>query len=290
MNSSMFGYIRPYKPELLMKEFTKYRSIYCGLCKQIGELAGTLPRVTVAYEITFLGVLLFAVSEADAELQMEGCFKHLGRKHAIAQRNPILEFCAALSVILAYYKLEDDVVDGDKAMLARIGKTGLTPGRRRVLRRYEDLDTIVREGLHRLGALEAKPVTNVRLQEAAGVFGDLLYDAMKLLPRELLPDDLISETVCLMARDLGRWIYATDALDDLDEDLEEGRYNPLASLSREAASEYAESIQIEAEESLDLSAAVLPYRRDASIISNVIQLGLPRVRQQVSAGVPLDRI
>ena len=286
----MFGYIRPHKAELLMKEFTRYRAVYCGLCKQIGELAGTLPRITVAYEITFLGLLLISLREEDTELEMEGCFKHLGRKHLIAQRDPVLEYCAALSVILAYYKLDDDVADGDRPILARLGKAGLAPGRSKVLNKYAELDRAVKQGLKRLTLLEQEEPGSGTLDEAAGIFGQVLYEALQLLPPEILPDERIRETVCIMGREMGRWIYAVDAQDDRSTDLKESRYNPLASLSDEEAADMAEDIQRRAEESLDLSAAILPYWRDANIISNVIQLGLPRVRQQVSAGVPLDRI
>ena len=33
----LFGYIRPQKGELLVREFEQYRGFYCGLCKQLGN-------------------------------------------------------------------------------------------------------------------------------------------------------------------------------------------------------------------------------------------------------------
>jgi hypothetical protein len=54
----MFGYVRPLKPELLVREFSRYKSIYCGICKQIGHDYGQLPRLALGYDLTLLAVLL----------------------------------------------------------------------------------------------------------------------------------------------------------------------------------------------------------------------------------------
>ena len=34
----MFGYLRPFKDELLGKDLKKYNSYYCGLCNEIREV------------------------------------------------------------------------------------------------------------------------------------------------------------------------------------------------------------------------------------------------------------
>ncbi|MFT9057020.1 MAG: DUF5685 family protein, partial [Ethanoligenens sp.] len=28
----MFGYVKPFKPELKIREFEAYRAVYCGMC------------------------------------------------------------------------------------------------------------------------------------------------------------------------------------------------------------------------------------------------------------------
>ena len=33
----MFGYVRPYKPELLVKEYGQYKAVYCELCRVLGK-------------------------------------------------------------------------------------------------------------------------------------------------------------------------------------------------------------------------------------------------------------
>ena len=36
----MFGYVRPFKPELRMKEYEAYKAVYCGLCKECAGHTG----------------------------------------------------------------------------------------------------------------------------------------------------------------------------------------------------------------------------------------------------------
>ena len=55
----MFGYIRPQKGELLVREFEQYRGVYCGLCKQLGKSYGFAARMTLSYDCTFLGLLFW---------------------------------------------------------------------------------------------------------------------------------------------------------------------------------------------------------------------------------------
>ena len=61
----MFGYVRIEKPDLLIRDFTIYKSVYCGLCKAIGRRAGQIPRGAVTYDMTFLTLLLMALSVED---------------------------------------------------------------------------------------------------------------------------------------------------------------------------------------------------------------------------------
>lgn len=57
----MFGYIRPFQPELRMKEYEAYKSVYCGLCKELGRRYGIFARFTLSYDFTFLAILSMAV-------------------------------------------------------------------------------------------------------------------------------------------------------------------------------------------------------------------------------------
>ena len=59
----MFGYIKPYKPELKVKEFDTYQAVYCGLCRQLGEAFGPFAKLTLSYDFTFLAMAAMALRE-----------------------------------------------------------------------------------------------------------------------------------------------------------------------------------------------------------------------------------
>ena len=107
----MFGYVRPEKELLLMRDFNRYRSIYCGLCKTIKERYGNLPRLTVTYDMTFLATLLLSLSREDSEIVREGCLLNPMTKKAISKNHPALDFAADGSIILAYYSALDNAQD-----------------------------------------------------------------------------------------------------------------------------------------------------------------------------------
>ena len=54
----MFGYVTPLKPELKIREYEAFRSYYCGICMHIKECFGNIPRMSLNYDMTFLGLLL----------------------------------------------------------------------------------------------------------------------------------------------------------------------------------------------------------------------------------------
>lgn len=49
----MFGYIKPFKAELKVKEWEAYQGIYCGLCKQLAQRYGLFARMTLNYDLFF---------------------------------------------------------------------------------------------------------------------------------------------------------------------------------------------------------------------------------------------
>ena len=36
----MFGYVRPFKGEMLVKEYDAYKGVYCQLCRALGKYYG----------------------------------------------------------------------------------------------------------------------------------------------------------------------------------------------------------------------------------------------------------
>lgn len=59
----MFGYIKPCKPEMKVREFDTFKAIYCGLCKQLSHVFGPFASFTLSYDFTFMATVSLAMKE-----------------------------------------------------------------------------------------------------------------------------------------------------------------------------------------------------------------------------------
>ena len=50
----MFGYVIARKDTLSEEQLARYRGCYCGLCHALKEQAGSLHRLALNYDMTFL--------------------------------------------------------------------------------------------------------------------------------------------------------------------------------------------------------------------------------------------
>ena len=53
----MFGYVRPLKGELKVKEHEQFKAAYCGLCNTLKKRYGFFSRFLLNYDFTFLAML-----------------------------------------------------------------------------------------------------------------------------------------------------------------------------------------------------------------------------------------
>ena len=49
----MFGYVRPFKSELLVREYDQYKAAYCQLCRALREHYGRAASFPLSYDCTF---------------------------------------------------------------------------------------------------------------------------------------------------------------------------------------------------------------------------------------------
>ena len=115
----MFGYVKTDMPNMYVKDTILYKAMYCGLCKGLGKACGQKSRLVLNYDLTFLSVLLHNLANIDVKVEKQRCVIHPIRKKPIAEVDELTERIACLNVILAYYKLNDDVIDNDKGRLKR---------------------------------------------------------------------------------------------------------------------------------------------------------------------------
>jgi len=281
----MFGYVRPLKPELLVREFSRYKSIYCGICKQISRDYGQLPRLALGYDLTLLAVLLLSQTDTQPPDQPAGCIISPLPKRPIARGGPVLELCAGLTVLLAWHKAADDVRD-EPGIRSRAVRAALQGSQRKAARRYPEYDAIIAEELHNLNVIESGEPDLA----AAVVFGRLLERIFGLASVLVVEDQALQSALGLFGRHLGQWIYHLDAIDDWQGDCDNGRWNPYGSMTRDEALASATAAMMELEMEMDRTAALLPYHRDSGLMANIVTQGLPAAREQVFRGEKLRRL
>ena len=65
----MFGYIYVNEQELKLKDYTAYRSFYCGLCRNLHQRYGRTAQMMLNYDLTFLAILLTGLYEPETKAE-----------------------------------------------------------------------------------------------------------------------------------------------------------------------------------------------------------------------------
>ena len=273
----MFGYVRPFRPELKCRDFDLYRATYCGLCRCLRRRYGLLAPMFLNYDFTFLTLLLWQPEESVRPCRGR-CHANPLLKKDMCPDSPALELAADESIILTWWKLRDSVADDGfwSGLPARVLSGLLKGAYRKAARRRPEFDRAVRTSLEELSALEKEKCPS--LDRPADTFARLLQAAVP-------PEESRGRVLEQLLYHLGRWIYLVDARDDLEEDRRAGRYNPVAARYGGAADDQA--LKLTLDHSLELMGAALQlgeFGCRMPILENIIYLGLPLVQRAVLEG------
>lgn len=217
----MLGYVTADKPELKMREFEIYNGYYCGVCKSIARRYGQLPRMVLSYDAAFLALLVAGLYKDEDDPEREHCIIHPIKKKTIVD-NAAIDYAGDVMLILAWYKLLDDAHDEGRLYAKAAVKT---MGRvyRKLRKARPQLCEKVSENLKSLTKLEGEKCSN--LDEAAETFAKIMEAIFEEGP---LPEGFKERQVLQrIGYHLGKWIYLMDAIDDIEENIESGAYNPL---------------------------------------------------------------
>lgn len=217
----MFGYVTPFKPELKMKDYEKFKAYYCGLCLSIKKNYGNIPRVLINYDITFIAVLLDALEENKCQFKIGRCALHPLTKKIFIINNEALNYASFLNVALAYYKLADDVKD-DKTLKAKLSAFLIKSYTKKFPKALNSHSSFIKNKLSQLYSLEDCKASVV-LDELAHPFADLTGFIISEYPKNNLKKDVLYK----LGYNLGKWIYLIDAFDDLEEDMANNKFNAL---------------------------------------------------------------
>ncbi len=274
----MFGYVTPYKMELKIKDYEMFKAYYCGLCISIKNNFSNLCRMTLNYDMTFLGILLDSLEYSKHKYVVTKCIAHPMKKRPKVIDNRALDYAAFCNVSLVYYKLLDDYNDDNslsKKFISMYIKKFINKSK-------EDLSPIlvnIEENIKKLSFLE-KSGEIISIDELSDPFASLTAFIVSYYYK----DENFYNELYDLGYNLGRWIYIIDAFDDLKEDMEKHKFNAINKAFNVENLSYEDLIIKEGnriEFNLIMSANStsealdkLPINKNKDLLFNILQLGL----------------
>ena len=108
----LFGYVKPYHPELLVKDYEFYKASYCGVCRAMKRHTGVFSNVTLSYDSVFLALVrMLYVPDEKIAAKKSRCVAHPFKSRPMLLENEATEYTARAFAILSYYKMRDDALD-----------------------------------------------------------------------------------------------------------------------------------------------------------------------------------
>ena len=267
----MFGYIKPLKPELRIREAEEYRSIYCGLCRELKKY-GVFSRMTLSYDFAFMALFFMAADENSCpEFTHCRCIAHPLKKQCQCINNDKISLSAKAAVILTYYKIKDDL--SDNGFFKKIRAAFLLPFASSARKKAVSSDETAK-----FIDFAAKEMTESqrKIEEENCPSSDMAAEPTAVFLEKLMSLGSSEENEKILRRFgylLGRYIYLCDALDDIDDDRKKNNYNPFIFSGEEAVSSAKSALfMTTAELSDDLE--LLELDRYKEIVENIVCLGL----------------
>lgn len=289
----MFGYIRICKPQMKICEYEVYQSVYCTLCRKMGKDLGLPSRFLLNYDYTFLAMIMIALSGNKSSFTRGRCvFNPVKKCGKCTTHDEAFEYTSALTAIMFYHKLRDNVNDSAKGkkFLWHMLMPYANHVRKKAAVVYPDEDALIDDYINRQFAAESKATESgtVIIDELCEPTANTISAiAEKLSPKE--SDKIILRHFGYF---LGRWIYLIDALDDLKDDIAEGTFNPLAlkySLTAEDVqnkSDNYENARCFGNDSLNMSVSeaikyyeLLDFGDYKPILDNIMYLGISEAQR-----------
>ena len=280
----MFGYVRPSPQRLNEEQQERFSAAYCGLCHALGCRYGLAGRMILNYDLTFLAILLD--DDRNCGTCRKRCVAHPFRKRLCACGNAAMDTAADYSVILSWWQLRDGVADHGfwKGLKYRFGSWLLCRAYRKARGVRPAFDERTSRQLRELASLERENCPSI--DRVADTFARLLSGAA-----EEVSDPVRRRVLEQMLYHLGRWIYLTDAADDLEKDRRSGNYNPLSlrfslqegKLTEESRQELAATMDRSVEQ-MAAAFELADFGQWTEIVQSIVYEGLYAVGNAVLSG------
>lgn len=219
-------------------DYKQHRQHYCGTCKVIGKEYGHSARMTLNFDAVFLAELLTALS-GEQVAEWSSAFQAINRCFTMPKADenmPLpLRYAAATNVLLAELKLDDNWRDRAKKRY-RVARWWLSKSFKRAEAQWQTwgVDTQFfwaqveeqnrREKAAFVPADTLEETVNYYAETTAEMTGQIFAHSVGIV----VQDESLRADLYQIGANIGRLMYALDAFEDVEKDIFERGFNPLA--------------------------------------------------------------
>ena len=230
----MFGYLKPFQDELKYKYVKEYKKYYCSVCNGLKREFGVIYSGFLNYEVVYLYLFIEGITGKSQGYEYNGrCPLNPFYKFKMNINQKILDYVCFINYYLAIKKVEDNCLD-EKNILYKGLYLFLTSRKkfRRKSQEYSEVKSLLDEEMNVFNSLEKK--SGAAFDELASSMGRVLEIIVKYyLKMENIGDETERDQALKISFHLGELIYLLDAIEDYDDDIKKGIFNPLIYLEIE---------------------------------------------------------
>jgi hypothetical protein len=274
-----------------VKEYEAYRGLYCSLCKAMGRHFGVLARLTLSYDITFL--VLTRLSFLGTLPCFEGgrcAFNPTKKCSYCTNAEEELRYASAVAMMMLYHKVRDNISDGSvlKKLIMYLLLPWATLKYKKAKRMYGEIAEITQECMSKQSEAEKK--NSASTDEAA-------HQSAEALGRITAYNiDDPEGNIYRFGYGIGKWVYLTDAFDDIEKDIKYKSYNVFVNKYNLTQESYTEEIKADITATINMSSILftdsyekIENKTLSPIMENIIYEGMHKSLDRIIKGENKDK-
>ncbi len=277
----MDGFLKPYIPELKIKDYKTYHAFRCGLCSRLFADYGPLARVIVSADSILFAILCDSLAGREGTRKCKRCRYNRFQRCDVLSQTQGIRLAAKVQVILHWHKLVDKTMrtrNVFKKGWYNLLKLLLAKGYKKAL--SEEGAGIERQLMQARDHAQAIALTHCTNYEIASEPFANMFSGLFL---HCASDDASWKCLQQFGYQLGRICYFIRCVEWYDRDKELGAYNVFQQngLTKEFAIEAAKRQCNLAAVELARATALLNMQLNRSLLDNIIYLGLEQAVEEL---------